>query len=183
MSAPTAAAGPTFTIRPRDDLGAMDESLTREHLPLAELDAWFDLHTILEGTYEIIDDRDRLPACGYEIGTAGGAQDCECGRPTCGPQHRQIVAGQGGPAQGEAIPTQASALPEGELSDALKQAARDVDEGNPALGLLLTFLSECPPEVAAGLRDPLRELVPRLHPDSADREAVRRVLPLLVGWT
>ena len=166
MSAPTAAAGPTFTIRPRDDLGAMDKSLAREHLPLAELDAWFDLHTELqEGTFEIIDDRDGLPACGFEIGTAGGAGDCECGRPTC---------------EGMAPPERND---ERELSDALKQAARDVDAGNPALGLLLTFLSECPPEVAAGLRDPLRELVPRLHPDSADREAVRRVLPLLVGWT
>jgi hypothetical protein len=73
----------TFAIRPADDLGAMPATLAREHLTLDEVNAWLDEHEDV-GTLVILDDRDNQPACGYDLGIAGGAQACDCGRPTCG---------------------------------------------------------------------------------------------------
>jgi hypothetical protein len=85
-----AEAPALFTIRPRDDLGAMDPSLGREHLTLAQVEAWMDEHED-QGTFEVIDERDGLPACCYELGLAGGGYACDCGRPTC-PDTRAAAA-------------------------------------------------------------------------------------------
>lgn len=244
----------SFSVRPREDLGAMDQSLAREHLSAAELDAWFDGNEDV-GTFEVIDDRDGKEACGYGIATAGGAQGCEChrclaeallaGKAIVSPEPNAAVyaiaateddawaaARKAVVALGDVadmlraticVPATARALAawpdaaagkdptcilrfgivdvedpatalryrhatetepgdERGLAKMLAQAAEDVRETNPALAVLFGFMAECPPEVACGLRQELRGLAPRLHPDTGERAVVARLLPTLDAW-
>lgn len=76
-----------FTIRPRDDLGAMGAGLGREHLTVEGVRAWLDENEDV-GTFEIVDERDGQEACIYEFEEQGAPIDadvypCGCGRPTC----------------------------------------------------------------------------------------------------
>jgi hypothetical protein len=86
------ARGP-FTIRATNDMGN-DGTLLVEHLGLRELRAWLDRHED-SGTFEIIDESDGRPACGYDTEMAGGAWACDCGRATC-PSHTADFAEMAG---------------------------------------------------------------------------------------
>src|SRR6185369_9712738 len=73
-----------FTIRRRVDLGndAAGELLA-EHLDQAAMVAWLEQHDMSEGTLLVLDERDAQEACGHDMGWAGGAVACECGREAC----------------------------------------------------------------------------------------------------
>lgn len=71
-----------YNIVPRNDLGAMPHFYEGAELTAAEVGAWLDTHEDV-GTFDIIDARDGMPACGHLWGLAGGACACECGRPEC----------------------------------------------------------------------------------------------------
>lgn len=76
-----------YTIRARDDLGSNGFE-AREHLTRREMLMWLDQHED-EGTFEVIDESDGRPACGYETEMSGGAFGCDCARPICGTQRME----------------------------------------------------------------------------------------------
>ena len=57
---------PTYSIKPTDDLGALHPAFAVEHMSRADLDAWLDKHGE-QGTYTIVDDRDGLPVCVFDL--------------------------------------------------------------------------------------------------------------------
>jgi hypothetical protein len=127
-----------FTIRTRDDLGSNGCTVFGEHLTLEEMRAWLDEHED-DGTFEIIDESDGLPACGDDTEMSGGAWACDCGRPHCSPfrDHETDVALPGDwHVRGPITVETESFIPPAEISAArIDQEHETMVEG----GLRVTF--------------------------------------------
>jgi predicted secreted protein len=78
---------------------------------------------------------------------------------------------------------EASALTETDFNHAMGRLGDLASKNGPtALGELLYFVAECPPEVAAGWTGRLRKLAAESQPDTSDRAILLAAAAIAEAW-